>query len=956
MSFEYAFNTEHKKQLYLDAIKSNSRSDQQISYEKARRGQGLRIETLQFNGCTEMGVSYYKALDEKTEKRWKSGKERPPLEIDRVRQLLLPDPETGELTPFAEFKYEHGTTEVLKTDGSRTVYHYRNKFRLIDQIEYFDTSGNRHLEVLYNWEEGIRLKEKILKDGAGNQILSKRMEYDSRGNLIREALNDYLHSKQSIALTFSYYEESNLIQEEVGPNGVTIRYWYLPGTDLVQLKETTALNGDLLYREATTYDEDHLPIQVALEDGVSERHIQCFERDPQTGKVQKLVNLSTNIDLGIDQWFSTHSFTYNEQGKVNSKTVTYPDESSYTLYFDYDTRGNLIRETTPSGRESTYKYDELGRKTEEKKVGQPKQIYTYDKAGHLRTTTIGQKTSSTYYDQKGCLYSFTDPNGNQINQEYNNFGKCIKTHYPQNVDSNGEVYTPYIETAYDEIGNITSTFNPLGNTKNCTYDVFGNVVTELNPGGFETKYSYDLSGSLISIHHPDQSITMYTYDPLQRKTSEKRFKYDGELLSEEYWSYDSFHLLEYTNPMGLTTSYRYDCFGRKIEENAEGRITSYEYNTQGNLQSVTQNGATSYTVNNNEGEILEQWEEDQTGKIENWMSFTYDEEGRKTTAIRQTSKGEAVDSFEYDEEGRLISHRDPLGAITAIQYETAENALGQIVEQKRIVDPLGNQTVELKDANGHLVLIEKTNPNGVTVAKEQRAYDRGGNLASRIVSVYDQKHPIRTYQTQWQYNKRGLPIKEIEEGIKTTLLEYDSMGNLSQKTNPNGVILQQSFDPLGRLKEQQSSDGSIHYTFHYQNGGRTVIAEDQLTGCTWIRTYNQFSELTTEKTPHGAVQTWTYDNAGRCTQHTLPDDSSIAYTPLHMDQEVRQDKHRQTLYQHTYSHFDENGHVAQEESIFSLGTLSANHDLLERAESLSTPWHRASVTYRPFRVDHAARQ
>jgi len=946
-AFEYAFEKQHKKQFYLDSVTSTSRPCEQVRYQPSRKGKSLRIETLKFDDCAELGVTYYRTSKKKKERKWKSGKDHPPIKIDRVHHLLLPDPETGELIPFAEFKYQPGITKVYKSDGGRIVYHYRNKYLLVDRIEYFDAANNLHSEVLLNWEENIRLKKKTLRDGSGNPILSKRMHYDKRGNLTREILNDYRQNKQSFVRSFSYYKENNLLEKEVSPNGVAIHYTYLLGTDLVHKKETIAPNGELIYREITEYDDDHLPIKVILDDEVKERHIQIFKRDPQTGRVQKLINACTDFGSGVDHWIDKHSFTYNAQGKVETETVTYPDESSYTLHYSYNDQGHLIKQSTPSGRESTYLYDQCGRKIEAKEVGQPKQTFTYDQAGRLRMNRQGEKTTYTYYDQKGCLRKFIDPFGNQIDQEYNSFGKNIKTRYPSNVDSRGEQYNPIIETQYDILGNPKTASNSLGETTKCTHDILGNILTETDPDGYTTRYSYNQAGSLIRINHPDQSITTFSYDPLQRKTTKKIYNPGGELFSEEYWSYDSFHLLAYTNPMGLITEYLYDCFGRKIEENSEGRVITYTYDARGNLQAVTKNGATSHMVYNEEGEILEQWEEDRNGKIENWMSFTYDEEGRKVAATRQTSEGKAHDTFEYDEEGRLICHRDPLGACSEIQYQTVTNSLGQTVQQKKTIDPLGNQTIEREDANGHLVLIEKMDSNEVTVAKEQRMYDRAGNLERRINSIYDQNHPIRTYQTQWKYNKRGLPIQEIEEGKKTTLFEYDSRGNIIQKTDPRGVILKQKFDALGRLIEQQSSDGTVHNSYLYQDKGKILIAKDHIYGRTWKRVYNRFGELISEETPHGAIQTWSYDNAGKCTLHTLPDRSSIAYaySALHMDQVTRQSKENKILYRHTYNRFDENGHVAEEECIHNLGTFYTQHDLLERPKSTTTPWHRASIDY-----------
>ncbi|MDN3506548.1 MAG: hypothetical protein P0S96_04900 [Simkaniaceae bacterium] len=861
--------------------------------------------------------------------------------------MLLPDPDTGDLVSFAKFSYQHGITEVHKSDGGRIVYHYRNIYRLVDRIEYFDAANNLHSEVLFDWEKNIRLKEKTLVDGSGKHILSKKLQYDQRGNLTEEILKDYRQNERETVRSFTYCQESNLLEQESSPTGVKIQYEYLPGTDQILKKETIAPSGELIYREITEYDEDNLPIKVILDDVKSERHIQIFERDQQTGRVQRQINACTDFDSGIDEWTDQHDFTYNLHGKVETETVRYPDQSSYTLFYSYDNQGNLIRQSTPSGRESTFQYDQFSRKIAAKEVGKPNQTFTYDFAGHLSASQQGEKTTHTHYDQKGCLLSVIDPLGNQIKQEYNSFGKNVKTHFPPNIDSEGQTYTPAIETDYDIIGNPIASSNSIGESTTCTHDIFGNVLSETDPEGNLTKYSYNLAGSLIRIKYPDHSTTTFTYDPLERKTSKEIYSPSGELISQESWSYNSFHLLSYTNPMGLTTTYRYDYCGRKIEENANERMISFTYDAQGNLRSVTKNGATNHLAYNEEGAILGQWEEDQNGKVENWMSFTYDEDGRKVAATRQTSEGKAYDTFQYDDEGRLICHQDPFGACSEIQYQTIKNSLGQLVQQKKTIDPIGNQTIEREDANGHLVLIEKKGSNEVTVAKEDRVYDRAGNLKRRINFIYDRNHPIRAYQTEWKYNKRGLPIQEIEEGKKTTLLEYDSRGNIIQKTDPRGVVLKQKYDAIGRLIEQQSSDGTIHNTFLYQDQGKTLIAKDHIHGRVWRRSYNQFGELISEKTPYGAIHTWKYDNAGRCTLHILPDHSSIAYTysGLHMDQVIRQSKQNKILYRHAYSRFDENGHVAEEECINNLGTLYNQHDLLERPASTTTPWHQTSIEY-----------
>ena len=85
----------------------------------------------------------------------------------------------------------------------------------------------------------------------------------------------------------------------------------------------------------------------------------------------------------------------------------------------------------------------------------------------------------------------------------------------------------------------------------------------------------------------------------------------------------------------------------------------------------------------------------------------------------------------------------------------------------------------------------------------------------------------------------------------------------------------------------------------------------------------------------------------RCTSFILPDSSKIAYNydGKHMSSIKRQTPSNQTLYEHQYTNFDENGHVSKENLIYDLGCIHTSHDILERACSQTSNYMEQKITF-----------
>ena len=942
-----------KYRTYLETVSTTIRPKETMYYQPGRRGIGARVSAICFGNSDkrQFEIEYYLPPTKKKEKKW-AKKQEPHVRGDKVFSIKMPDPETGEFVGVAQFHYFPEHTDVRDSDGLLTRYCHDGK--KLQRVKYYDREQKLRSQTTLTWRND-KLARKRLQNSKGELLFSKTFSYDSEGNVIKEVWQGEKDTPP-ICRKFSYSSKRLLLsEEEVG--GLSHKYEYLRNTDLLT-KKLTLHGSKILLREFFTYNEDNLLVCTTRDDGnhpseenltgITERKIQTFTLDPATGLTQSITASYLDLNTLDEEEICKTLYTYNEKREVTSETLTTRSGSAATTRMEYDDSGRLIKRISPLGREETFSYDSLGNLLEAKEIGSPLKSFTYDFAQSKKSCTQLEKTTENRYDIKGRLHEYTDALGNTISQDYDCFGRCTKRHLPEMRDSQGNPYTPVITSTYDIQGNILSTTNPRGETTSRKYNILRKPTLVEHADKSTIRYEYNRDGTVSKTIYPDREIH-YSYDPFQRMTTKIIRSLEGEILSEEIWNYNTLHLLSYTNPLGLTIQYTYDALGRKICESAQERSITYAYDDLGFLERITQGGASKTQKHNIEGEITEQWDEDSAGKIENHTYFFYDDEGRKEKALRITSQQEAQDHFFYDEEGHLSAHVDPLGKSTQFIYGQTTNSLGQNVKQTTIIDPLGNALVKTYDVGGHLVLLEKKDPQSQIVSKEHFFYDTAGNRAKRVVTIYEKNSPLRTYTHDWEYNERGWLIKEIEEGEKTTHFAYDTQGRLLEKTLPSKVTITQSYDALGRLLKLKSSDGSVHNAYSYDKGSQPIFAEDKIQGYRWERSYNLFGELTLEKRPDGSTMYWDYDNRGRCTKLTLPDNSSIQYQygDLHLHSVTRYSSDGFAQYSHQYTQFDANGHVSQEELIYDLGTINTAHDPLERVIAQKTPHHSASIEYGP---------
>ncbi len=974
-SFEYQAMV-FKERDYLATVKSKDRSDEVSLYAPGRKGTGARVRELTKNGKTELRVSYYLPPDEKTEKKWYEYPKKKGLEADKVSAIEAPAGPSGEMQAIARFWYCKEFTDVRDIDGILTRYFHDDS--KVTKIDNYDEKGALYSSTQFLWENE-QLRGKVKLNGQGKAVLAKTFRYDEPGNVVEEELlgnltgdagdcfalgaGHTLAQAESLSKRFSYDPEFNLPIVEEEEEGPTFRFFYKSGTDLLTLK-LTCDRDRILKREIFEYDEDNLLIAEIVDDGgscnaaeltgVMARQVKRYTLDPNSGLVKTIRECCYDFASGKEVLIRKIELSYSPENLVTQEAVYDAEDTyRYTLVTEYE-KGRIIRKTTPLGHENSYSYDSFGNLKKIKEVGSPEKSYTYDALHRPCTCTTHdlakEKIETSIYDSKGRLLKQVDTKGNVTEQIYDGFGRCLQTIFPKTYDEKQEIHTPCVKFTYDVQGNLATSTTAKGETTETLYNAYRKPIEVRHADGSKLLYRYNKNGTLRRTLYPDGTEIHYTYDIFQRMTSKTVISKYGDKESHETWEYNTFYLLSHTDPRHLTTHYTYDHAGRKILEESEGRKKQFFYDALGFLQRSTEGDVSHVQISDVEGNVVDEWMEETSGRIENRMRFFYDGEGRKEKALRLTSQGEAVDLFAYDVEGRMIKHTNPEGSVTQfLSTEDERNSLDQHVQQKCIIDALGNASIETSDALGRLALLEKKDPQGGVVFREAYFYDRAGNRQERVTSVFDKNRLVKEIRASWEYDLMGRAIVEIEDGKKVTSLTYDEKGRIKTRTLPDGRVMSHSYDSLDRITEMQSSDGTIHLLYFYDAGPEPTEIRDLVQKTKLLRKYNAFGDLLEEINPLGLRYTWEYDTCGRVTKFTLPDSSEITYNyeGSHLSTVARKNAQGHSLYEHLYLDFDENGHVCEEALIYKVTGAKTKRDLLERPVSFYSLPMRLETTYGP---------
>ncbi len=712
-------------------------------------------------------------------------------------------------------------------------------------------------------------------------------EYDFLGREIQTTIKE--DNKADVVTTKTYYANSSLASES-STTGVTKSYTY---DNRNRLLTTTTTGNDIetnIVRNTYGYEEK-LTIKNAVETVTEEMVYKEEVKDTAgmvtsityndvLGRMVKEVVGTTYTDYRYDvsgncissyegstesEEYLLSITLYDEEGRSFAEIIAPQvsdgiyviSEQSVVTYTEYDTSGNVSKETDALGIITTYKHDEEGKLTETDIAADGTDIsvvyYTLangdelievkDAKGNVKkellnaagltAQTIDEDSESTdticttgTYDDFGRKTKDIFSDDTYITYSYDGESERVTEKEEYLKDGTRESSTTY---TYNDQNQLIGIIHKEGDTEvaayTYTYDVSGRVLTESVSYDSETakttSYEYDAEGRLVETAYPEGNgigTITYEYDSYGKLLKIKR---DNNVIRE--YVYDSFNrvasIKDFDKPGNSSytlKTYAYDEFGRTI---------SMVYTEDGDTSKVLENYTYSYDKNDNivsETRISNLPAED--SMINETRDYEYDSYGRLVKSIitdHTADDTEVVTTYEYDAVGNRVKQTED-GAVTTYEYNglnQLEKAETETEEVLYAYDARGNQISESNSTTGEVV---------------ETVY----NVAGEMVSLQKKSNDVVTFTQTNIYNQDGSRISKTQ-GETEREYYYN-----------NGIVAFTEDDDTVSSSNIQNADGNVigtyrgdtYYNYFKNLQGSTASIVSEIGDIAVVYTYGDFGE------------------------------------------------------------------------------------------------------------------
>ncbi|AFZ10677.1 RHS repeat-associated core domain protein (plasmid) [Oscillatoria nigro-viridis PCC 7112] len=729
-------------------------------------------------------------------------------EQGRLKQMVDANGSAVELV----YDPNNSLQKVKDVFGKETTYVYDSRGNVLTEIDPLGKRVDRTYDADNNVLSETVITSELNAAGTSVEVRSKtEWTYDAKGNKLSE--KDPLGN-----ITRWTYNSRGQVLTETDALGNAASYTYSPSGNLLTTKDAAG--------NVSKFSYDMRGNLLTLTDATNK--VTSFTYDA-AGNV-----LSVKDAIG-----NTTTYTYDSSGnrKTETRTVTTPSGvQTLVTKSDYDSNGKVTKVTDAENKVTEYKYDANGNQIAVIDARNNKTEYRYDSSCQLVETiypdnTLGNPADNprtiNIYDKGGRLRATIDSDKHATHYNYDDAERLVETIYQDKIDTLAQLVsvlapgqTPatidWTQVIYPDIAPAFLSDNPRSKTE---YYKNGDVKAEIDERGNRTEYRYDNNGRLVEVIYPDDTPNNLTDNPrtkteydyagrtvatIDAKGRITRYEYDnlGRLVKTIYPDATPNNLLD--NPTSKT---EYDSLGRRISAtDAAGKTVKYEYDALGRLTAVVQ------TLN-----------QAGTNPINLRTEYGYDEAGR---LIWQEDAKDNRTEFEYDKNGRRV----------AVEL------------------PLTQRSVTTYDEVGNVKTVTDFNGNTVTYG-----YDAENRLTSKQFSVIGESPVTFTYTSSGQ-------IKTVVKGQETTVFNYDELGRLVSRIDPDGPYLasgatiEYEYDAAGNRTSVRTPVGLSQYEYDEQNRLEKVIDPDLA-----VTSYFYDAEGNLERTelPNEVVETRTYDELNR---------------------------------------------------------------------------------------------
>jgi len=566
----------------------------------------------------------------------------------------------------------------------------------------------------------------------------------------------------------------------------------------------------------------------------------------------------------------TYTYASGSTSKADSLgalTHSYVTNGLITDYASYDpVTGNVLSSTDGAGVTTTYQYDGRGNISIVGKGG-VSFYYTYDANYPDQVSTITPKDFSGNMLTNYASWSFdynspteATPGALKRVKRYNSSRTATQTMAEYVYDAKG-----HVTSATDELLRVsTFTYNAAGDRtlatvagQTTTYapDPMGRVMSVTDAAGHMTSYSYDALDRILTVRLPKPSsastldfLTTYTYDNLDSGVVYVIMTDPNGRMTKT--GYDALgHVVKTIDALGNVTQFTYQYNLLKSITDANGNVTSYSYNANRNLASTTLPDNAVETV--------------QTGYDGTVLSVT-------------------------DRRGSTTSYtRDSLDRITVVNY-SGYNSVNYVYDGERLASvvwgTLGAQLSTTFTYDDYWRLASETRAGEYTITYPYVPPWQPTGFGYTLTPAADQPGPVIQVAYQTDTNQR---VTAISGDFGTFTIDYNTLGQYSKITYPNGQTREFAYDDQGRLttlsNRYQGTDlATFQYAYDYDWSTSIYSMLGQRTSVTSFGTALSFPSPTqTKYTYDGNYQltgmtqgvnfrSWAYDAIGNRIYAAVP--------------------------------------------------------------------------------------